>query len=135
METTDRFLSKVEKTDSCWNWTAACFNNGYGAFKHNAEQWYAHRYSYTAFVGDLIGGLVVDHLCSNKKCVNPKHLEQVTYQENMVRAYSKRKHCKYGHDLDGIRRKNQIRYCKTCNNQRERERYHKKKANIEGKST
>jgi hypothetical protein len=111
-----RFFAKVDKTDSCWNWTAYCVPDGYGQFRYNSKIISAHRYSYTRFVGDIKDGLVIDHLCSNRKCVNPEHLEQVTQQENVSRATSKKKYCNYGHELDGIRQnKNRTnRYCKTC---------------------
>lgn len=50
---------------------------------------YAHRYSYVKFRGAIPEGCEIDHLCRNKKCVNPKHLEAVTRSENMLRAYAK----------------------------------------------
>ena len=116
MEDISRFWAKVDKTDTCWNWTAYSDASGYGQFRHGSRLMQAHRYSYLNFVGDLIEGLVVDHLCSNRKCVNPSHLEQVTQKQNVMRARSKVTHCPSGHEYDAIRKngKYSARYCKTC---------------------
>ena len=120
-----RFLAKVDKTATCWNWTATISFGGYGQFTYKSKNWRAHRYSYSVFVGPLVEGLVIDHLCSNRKCVNPEHLEQVTQQENISRAYRKREHCKYGHELDGIKTKDGATYrrCKTCHKEEMAEYY------------
>lgn len=84
-----RFHSKVEKTDECWNWLGTVNPDGYGQFGMRYEGRYsnrgAHRYSYELFNGPTIKGMHVDHLCFNKKCVNPDHLELVTVSVNNYR--------------------------------------------------
>ncbi len=67
-----RFLKKVEKAkDGCWNWTASLVR-GYGQFYFGGKTGgRAHRYSYTYYKGEIPEGLTLDHLCRNRRCVNP----------------------------------------------------------------
>jgi hypothetical protein len=97
-----RFWEKVEKTETCWNWTASK-NRRYGAFKVGGRQGRniaAHRFAYEMLVGEIPEDLVLDHLCRNKKCVNPDHLEPVTQRINVHRHFEMigRTHCKNGHE-------------------------------------
>ena len=90
----ERFWSKVDKLDStgCWQWIGTFYSNGYGMFAkaRNGSKRpsfaLAHRYSYEAAHGAIPGGLVLDHLCRNRGCVNPDHLEPVTVRENLLRG-------------------------------------------------
>src|SRR5207302_2902636 len=106
-----RFLSKVERLDSgCWQWTAATYPGGYGAFGVGSDlQGYAHRWSHLFFVGNIPHGYVVDHLCGNPGCVNPDHLEAVPVRVNTMRGRlpevtraraRAQTHCKRGHPFD-----------------------------------
>lgn len=85
-----RFMAKVDKTDGCWNWTGATQTKGYGSFgwgpRGQARSFLAHRLAYAWFVGPLDPTLTVDHLCFNRRCVRPQHLEAVTLGENIARA-------------------------------------------------
>lgn len=103
-----RFFSKIkfnEKT-TCWDWMASTDKDGYGQFWLNKKYHKAHRVSYELIKGVLTKGLTLDHLCKNKKCCNPEHLEQVSIQTNLKRAFhqistinSKKTHCNNGHEF------------------------------------
>lgn len=85
----ERFWEKVDRRgpDECWPWLAAT-SQGYGIFHVRVGEPLAraHRFSYGLLVGAIPDGLVLDHLCRNRACVNPEHLEPVTYRVNNLRA-------------------------------------------------
>lgn len=106
----ERFMSKVEKScDGCWNWRGSIAPNGYGKFsieKNRIRKTFnAHRFSYQYFKGEIPHGLTIDHLCRNRGCVNPDHLEVLTLKENLLRGSgvggrnAKKTHCSKGHTL------------------------------------
>lgn len=82
----ERFWKKIHKTDGCWFWTGCCNAGGYGifgvTFNGRQTQMGAHRYSYELLIGPIPEGLVLHHLCHNRPCVNPAHLEPITISEN-----------------------------------------------------
>lgn len=123
----DRFWSKVEKTDGCWNWTAVKNQKGYGRFKLDGRLRSAHRVSYEMCVGPIPDGLVIDHLCRNPSCVRPDHLEAVTSGENTRRGDTgkherERTHCPRGHEYNetNTRIYKGWRHCRACDRDRKR---------------
>jgi len=103
----DRFWSKVDKSDECWLWTGCVTRNGYGRYPLNGSSVLAHRHAYEMAVGPIPRGLTIDHLCRTKRCVRVEHMELVTLAENIrrrpiagVAAENARKtHCPRGHAL------------------------------------
>lgn len=69
----------------CWEWQGGCTDRGYGTIYAERTR-YVHRVAYEIFVGPLVPGLTIDHLCRNRSCCNPAHLEQVTQRENILRG-------------------------------------------------
>lgn len=97
----EQFARKVVVTDTCWLWEASLFATGYGYFQNQK----AHRVAYELFKGSIPEGLVIDHLCRVKTCVNPNHLEAVTNHTNILRAWNQQP-CPHGADAR--------RRCKSC---------------------
>ena len=81
-----RFWAKVHKGVDCWLWLGACSSNGYGAAFAGKRQIGAHRVSYELANGPIPPGLVIDHLCRVRRCVNPAHLEAVPQRVNLARG-------------------------------------------------
>ena len=104
----DRFVDKIKfdaNEKGCWLWTAGT-NGVYGQFSIKGSSRYAHRVSFTAFVCPIPEGWTIDHLCRNKLCVNPDHLEAVSFQTNLRRArgwtetWDGTWQCAYGHRIE-----------------------------------
>lgn len=117
----ERFWERVDKNapNGCWVWVAGKIPAGYGSLGGVR----AHRFAYELLVGPIPAGLELDHLCRNRACVNPAHLEPVTHHENILRGQSPaaknagKTHCVRGHEYsdentyvqsDGSRR------CRKC---------------------
>ena len=86
----------------CQPWKGAMWPNGYGKYGggHGGKTRLAHRHVWERLKGSIPEGLTIDHLCSNKACVNIEHLEMVTLAENIRRRHRKRTHCVRGHEYN-----------------------------------
>ena len=108
--------------NGCWNWHSYDAREGYGRIMVNLRSFYAHRWMYERLIGPIPAGLQIDHLCRNRRCVNPDHLEPVTHQENARRGVAARPlktHCVHGHEFTPentcyVPDRSQ-RYCRQCN--------------------
>lgn len=107
----ERFWAKTRIADCgyetpCVVWTAYKLPNGYGRVAWKGAPRLAHRVAYEAQVAAIPDGLMIDHLCRNRACVNVSHLEPVTNQVNILRgetimaAHAAKTHCKNGHSFD-----------------------------------
>lgn len=82
----ERFWRRVQEQEGgCWLWVGTV-DRGYGLLSVDGKTVRAHRYSYETLVGPIPDGLQIDHLCRNRGCVNPAHLEPVTQVENIRRG-------------------------------------------------
>lgn len=79
-----RLLRNFIDIDGCWVFTKHLNWKGYGAIKIDGKFYKVHRVSYYLFNGDLVEGLVIDHLCKNRACYNPDHLRQITNSLNLM---------------------------------------------------
>lgn len=122
----------IDAETGCWLWKGSKQSNGYGRCWDGKKSTYAHRVVYELFFGRIEDGKDIDHLCRNRGCVNPLHLEQVTRSENLSRGESanviasiqrEKTHCPKGHEYstDNTRvTKEGKRVCRKC----ARERFH-----------
>lgn len=115
-----RFFAKVRLAGDCWEWTASLDQSGYGLFQGGGQRMIrSHIWSYNFFVGRVPTGLQLDHLCRNRACCNPWHLDPVTPLVNTRRGHGtgRRTHCPQGHPYDEAntyRHPSGRRVCRIC---------------------
>lgn len=123
-----KFQKKIELDllSGCWEWTDHLDKDGYGRLRVGDKRFFIHRLSYEHWNGSISKGLTIDHLCRNRKCANPEHLEAVTIQENLRRGFrpsgkyhyhTQQTECINGHpfnDENTYIRPNGHRDCKIC---------------------
>lgn len=128
-----RLLGAVLGDDECWEWQKALTPDGYAIwFTKDGNGRLGHRLVYELLVAPIADGFELDHLCRNRRCVNPAHAEPVSHDENMARAVAARgsrkprkvaEHCKRGHlwsPENTLRRQNGTRQCRACRKLRTR---------------
>ncbi|TXH51084.1 MAG: HNH endonuclease [Desulfurellales bacterium] len=125
-----RLFSKIaiDPVSGCWNFTATKSIGGYGLFYYGSRQKYVHRIVYAWLVAPLPpfrSGFELDHLCRNRACCNPCHLELVSRKENILRSNwppainARKTHCAKGHPYTKeniIQHKDGSKRCRTCKN-------------------
>ena len=123
--------------NGCWDWQGYVDKTGYAGFLVNHKRLLVHRFSYEIFNGHIPNGITVDHICKNRKCVNPWHLDLTTRFENVQRGANKiaqnagKLNCPQGHSYSGENlyvTKKGFRQCKTCQKIRYRKNQSKKES-------
>ena len=119
----ERFMSRVDKSgpNGCWQWLGSLNGHGYGQFSVGRAKRGAHRWLWEQVNGPASSKLHLDHLCRNRACVNPGHLELVTHQVNLNRGMrtehqAMKTHCPQGHPYNEANtgRTGSIRWCREC---------------------
>jgi HNH endonuclease len=140
----ERLMKNVSVSSDCWVWMGATSSSGYGTMEVSGKTASVHRVSYELFKGEIPAGMVIDHICKNRICVNPDHLRVVTHKQNTLEnsnasaaINAKKTHCVNGHPLEGdnlIVKKgkngNETRACRTCARHWWRENWRKKSRNL-----
>lgn len=120
----------------CLVWSGTISKKGYGRISIDNKMCFVHITAYVMFAGPVPEGLVLDHLCRNRACFNPNHLEPVTVADNNLRgegcmaAYARKTHCPQGHPYDekNTQMKNGARRCRACISRENRLYREKRKA-------
>lgn len=140
----ERFWAQVRIGPQCWEWLGYRREDGYGDFGLDGNAIRAHRFSYMTTRGDIPSGYEINHLCRNRCCVKPDHLEVTTRRENLRYSspmtgtgagdfQASKTHCPQGHPYNGqnlivqtFRKRgalHNMRIYRTCNNRRNLERW------------
>lgn len=116
----------INSDTNCWEWQRTTSNLGYARFFYDHRLGYGHRYAWESAHGPIPQGLTLDHLCRNRRCVNPDHLETVTLKENLLRGDTPtaraalRTHCHQGHPVEP---RQPCRLCRMLTDRRFRARH------------
>lgn len=125
-----KYAQRIDMTAGCWIWLGTRSTRGYGRIFQGGKPLQAHRVIYELLVGPIPIGMTIDHLCRNRLCVNPSHLEPVTDRVNRMRGMSppaisaRRNHCARGHEytLESTRINDGARVCRVCDREQTKAR-------------
>lgn len=135
-----KFFSQIQVLkNGCWQWTGGKYSNGYARSRFLSKEHLVHRWAYEQFIGPIPDDLDCHHVCYNRSCVNPAHLELRTNRDNVLDKDSSspalknmnKTHCKRDHLFDinnTLLDKNGWRSCRICHKERERARRMRAKA-------
>lgn len=135
----DRLWSNIDvvDVDDCWVWKGATTVKEYGRLRVGGRKKLAYQYAYELVCGPVPDGLELDHLCRNRACCNPFHLEPTTHQENVLRGVAgltnnhqtKKTHCPSGHPYSdtNTRKQDGQRRCIVCRREQGRSIYHRQR--------
>lgn len=128
----ERIFDRILFDDGCWGFKGWHWDTGYAAFDVDGSGFRAHRLVYTMLVGPVPNDMVLDHLCRNRGCVRPDHLEIVTQRINVSRnSEATKTHCVNGHLLSGdnlyLSPGRHHRLCRACNRERQKKYKARKK--------
>jgi hypothetical protein len=139
----DEYLTRVDRLPGgCWLWRGAINSNKYGMIKRGGRSVRAHRLFYTELVGPIPDGMVLDHICRVRHCVNPDHLRVVTSLENSMCGYgvcavnARKTHCPKGHPYNEqnlLPRKDGHRSCRICKSANDSARHRRNRHSTERK--
>lgn len=124
-------VRRVEIGDDCWLWTGAVNTGGYPHICRKGQNYRVHRLTFALAYGELEAGMLVHHRCEVKRCVNPAHLEALTYSEHNKAhgnepptCRDRKTHCPHGHSYDELNTgiSKGIRRCLTCCRQQQNAR-------------
>lgn len=123
VETFWKHVDRSGGDNACWPWTSWMNSKGYGKFKLCGWHSSAHRIAYAVTHGEIPEGYDIDHICNNRACCNPSHLQAISHRENVLRSentiagrQSRQTHCKRGHPLSGdnLLMEGNKRFCREC---------------------
>lgn len=134
MSVRERLLDRIfiDPITVCWNWAGSKAGGGYGLILVAGRVRGVHVLSYETFIGPIPDGLEIDHLCRNKGCINPEHLEAVTHRVNILRGNgitakkAQQTICKWGHEFtpeNTYATARGGRDCRACKRKQNRDRY------------
>lgn len=130
------FHAVRNRKTGCWDWLGDMNQKGYGRLFYNGKKHSAHRVSFEMFNGPISEDLEIDHVCENRKCVNPAHLQQITHRQNIRngRLMKSRRipktHCPQGHPYQGdnvLWTRGGYQYCRQCRRDYDKRIYWEKK--------